>query len=254
MIYDVQKAGMWKRISAYIFDFIILGIVSVGVAFLLSVVLNYDSHTEARTLLQQGYEARYQVTFDITQAEYEAMTPEARKYYDDAYYAFVTDSEVSRIDMILLNLSLIITSFGILAAYLLLEILVPLWLENGQTLGKKIFGIAVMRVDGVRLSLFQLLVRTVLGKYTVETMLPIFLLLLLVFNLMPLVSVVGIAMILVIQFVLLISTSLRTPIHDMIAGTVTVDLASQMIFDSAEELLEYKKRLHAEQVKESPIE
>ena len=85
-------------------------------------------------------------------------------------------------------------------------------------------------------------------------MLPIFLLLLLVFNLMPLVSVVGIAMILVIQFALLISTALRTPIHDMIAGTVTVDLASQMIFDSAEELLEYKKRLHAEQVKETPIE
>ena len=36
------------------------------------------------------------------------------------------------------------------------------------------------------------------------------------------------------------------PIHDKLAGTVTVDLASQMIFDSPEALLEYKKRLHAE--------
>ena len=251
---DFQKAGMWKRISAYIFDLIILGIVSVGVAFLMSVALQYDSHTDERNRLQKEYEDRYQVSFDITQEEYEALTPEAKQHFDDAYHAFVTDTQVSQKDMLLLNLSLIITSFGILSAYLLLEILIPVWLKNGQTLGKKIFGIAVMRADGVRLSLFQLLVRTVLGKYTVETMLPIFLLLLLVFNLMPLVSVVGIAMILIIQLILLVSTTLRTPIHDMIAGTVTVDLASQMIFESTEELIEYKKRLHAEQVKESPVE
>ena len=37
---------MWKRISAYIFDFIMLGIVAVGAALLLSGILGYDRYNE----------------------------------------------------------------------------------------------------------------------------------------------------------------------------------------------------------------
>ena len=29
MIFDLQKASMWKRISAFLFDFILFGIVAV---------------------------------------------------------------------------------------------------------------------------------------------------------------------------------------------------------------------------------
>jgi len=43
MIYDLQRANMWKRISAYLLDAILLGMVVVGFAFLLSGVLGYDS-------------------------------------------------------------------------------------------------------------------------------------------------------------------------------------------------------------------
>ena len=43
MIYDVQKAGIGKRISAYIFDLILLVIAATGVAFLLSVLFQYDA-------------------------------------------------------------------------------------------------------------------------------------------------------------------------------------------------------------------
>ena len=254
MIFDLQKASMWKRISAWLLDAILLCIIATLMAFLLSTALNYDSYEARLEARYAHFEAEYGVTRNLTQAQVDAMSPEERANLEAASKAIAEDEEALYAWNMMLQLMILITSFGILSAYLLLEILIPVWLKNGQTLGKKIFGIAVMRADGVRLSLFQLLVRTVLGKYTVETMLPIFLLLLLVFNLMPLVSVVGIAMILIIQLILLVSTTLRTPIHDMIAGTVTVDLASQMIFENTEELIEYKKRLHAEQVKESPVE
>ena len=43
MIYDLQKANMWKRISAFLFDGILLGILAVLFAWLLSMVLRYDS-------------------------------------------------------------------------------------------------------------------------------------------------------------------------------------------------------------------
>ena len=35
-------------------------------------------------------------------------------------------------------------------------------------------------------------------------------------------------------------------IHDLLADCVVVDLSSQLIFDTEEELLEYKKRMSAE--------
>ncbi len=249
MIYDIQKSSMWKRISAYIFDVILLSIIAVGVAFALSAVLGYDAHATEREAMREKYEKEYGVSFDITQDEYNEMSEEAQKNYDDAYNAFATDPEVNKKDILLINLTLIITSFGILAAYLILELLIPLKLGNGQTLGKKIFGIAVMRVDGVRITPVQLFIRTILGKYTLETMLPVLLIALFIFNFMPLLGLVGIAMIIIIQLGAIIFTRLKTPIHDMISATVTVDMASQMIFDSAEDLMEYKKKLHNDTVK-----
>lgn len=243
---DIQRAGMLKRISAYIFDSILLIIVAIGIAFLLSVVFKYDDNIAYRDNLRNEYETKYGVAFDIERQDYDALTNEERKLYDDAYAAFATDPEVNRVDALIINLSLIITVFGILVAYILFEFLIPLKLGNGQTLGKKIFGIGVMRVDGVKMSTFQLFVRSILGKYTLETMIPVFLILLLLFNVMALACIVGVAIILIIQLVSTMFSYLHTPIHDMIAGTVTVDFASQKIFNSAEELLEYKKKLHAE--------
>lgn len=251
MIYDTQKASMWKRISAYIFDVILLSIIAVGVAFVLSAVLGYDAHATEREAMREAYEKEYGISFDITQDEYNEMSEEAQKNYDAAYNAFATDPEVNKKDILLINLTLIIASFGILTAYLILELLIPLKLGNGQTLGKKIFGIAVMRVDGVRITPVQLFIRTILGKYTLETMLPVLLIALFIFNFMPLLGLVGIVMIVIIQLGLIAFTRLKTPIHDMISATVAVDMASQLIFDSAEELTEYKKKLHGDTVKNS---
>ena len=249
---DIQRTNLWKRFSAYLFDVILLGIAAVGFAFLLSALLGYSDLSEERRRLQADFEEAHGVSFEISQAEYDAMTEDEKAAFDELYRAFATDPAVGKVDSLLINLSLVITSIGILAAYLVLELLIPLLLKNGQTLGKKIFGIGVMRVDCVRISTFQLAVRTVLGKYTLETMVPVLLLLMFFFGFMPLACAVGILLLLILQIGFLASTRLRTPIHDMISGTVVVDIASQMIFASVEELNEYKKRLHEEDVKHAP--
>lgn len=247
-MYDLQKANMWKRISAALFDSIILVILAVGLAFLLSTVLGYDGYTTRLETISEAYEAEYQVDFDITASDYQALTEEGKKNYQDALDAFSTDSDSNYVYGMIVNLTFLIVTFSILIAFLLLEFLVPLLLGNGQTPGKKIFGIAVMREDGVKLSPILLFARTILGKYTVETMVPVFILIMIYLNLMGVIGTVVIAGLLIAQLVLIIATRARTPIHDKLAHTVTVDLASQMIFDTPEELLEYKKRIHAEKV------
>ena len=243
---ELQKANMWKRISAGLFDGILLAMLAVGLAFLLSVVLGYDGHTAQLEARYAEYEARYGITLDITSADYEAMTEEERGQYDAALAAFAEDREAGYLYSLLINLTLVIITFGILLSYLILELIVPLLFGNGQTVGKKVFGVAVMRMDGVKVSPTILLVRTLLGKYAVETMIPVFVLLSLLFGTASIVTVVLLAFLVIAQIALLIFTQANTPLHDMLAGTVAVDLASQLIFDTPEELLEYKKKIHAE--------
>ena len=247
-MYDFQKANMWKRISAALCDFILLCIAIVGIAFLLSTVLGYDGHVARLEEISSSYEVEYGVGLDISASEYEALTEEEQAQYQSAMDAFSTDSDANYAYGMIVNLTFIIITFSILLAYILLEFIVPLLFGNGQTLGKKVFGVAVMREDGVRLSPILLFARTVLGKYTVETMVPVFIILLISLGLLGIVGTVIILGLLILQLALLAATKARTPLHDKIAHTVTVDLASQMIFESPEALLEYKKRIHAESV------
>lgn len=243
---DLQRAGMWKRLSAALFDVIILFTVIVGMALLLSTVLNYDQHIQRMDELEAKYAEEYGVDFNITAEELEALSEEERKVYEDADKAYSADPDVVYTYNMMLSMAMLIITFAILLGYLILEFLVPLLLGNGQTLGKKLFGIGLMRVDAVRLPPILLFARTVLGKFTIGTMIPVYVLIMIIFGRLGLFGTVVIGALLLIQAVLFFGTRNHTPIHDKLAGTVAVDLASQMIFDSPEALLEYKKRIHAE--------
>ena len=105
-----------------------------------------------------------------------------------------------------------------------------------------------MRYDSVKINNITLFVRTVLGKYTIETMVPILILIMIYFGQIGIVGTIIIGLLLILQIAMIASTKTNSAIHDMLANTVTVDMASQMIFDSPEALLEYKQRVHAEAV------
>ena len=174
------------------------------------------------------------------------MSADQKEIYQNAYNAFSADANANYLSAKLLNLSLLITSFAILLAYLAVEFVVPLLIGNGQTLGKKIFGVAIMREDGVKVSPVIVFVRTILGKYAVETMVPIFIVMMILLEAMGGVGVVMLGGLLVLQIVLMVTSQARTPLHDRLARTVCVDLASQRIFDTPEEMLAYRERIRLE--------
>ena len=60
------------------------------------------------------------------------------------------------------------------------------------------------------------------------------------------------ALILLFQVILIIATKTNSAIHDTLAVTVVVDLQGQMIFDTPEDLMAYKNRLHEEKVQSTP--
>ena len=246
---DVQKAGIWKRMAAWLLDIILMAVLAVGAAYLLSVALGYDALSTKLEQHYADYESRYGVVFDISQQDYEAMTEEQRSAYDAAYEALVADEEVLFTYDKVVNTILLITSLGILISMLLLEFVVPLLLKNGQTVGKKCFGIGLIRNDGVQMNNLQLFTRVLLGKYTIGTMLPVYVALLMLLGNIGVFGTVILGGLLVGQVICMSVTRHGCAIHDLLAGTVVVDIASQQIFRSSEELIEYTRRIHEDRAK-----
>ena len=251
MVFDIQKASLLKRASAYLLDIILLVILATGFAALLSLATGFDKQSQRFddkfTQYTTQFETTYGIPFDLTQAEQDALSEEDKQNWieNKAFFTANTleaDQDLVSLKIMLDNLILLMISVAALSSYLVLEFFIPLWLGNGQTVGKKVFGVALMRVDGVKLSTFSLFVRTVLGKYTVGTMVPVILL----FFISGPVGLGVTILMLLLQLGLLFFSHNHTTIHDAYAQTVAIDLASQMIFDTPEDLLAYKEKVAKE--------
>ena len=102
-----------------------------------------------------------------------------------------------------------------------------------------------MHKDHIRVSNIQLFIRAILGKFTVNTMIPIYILLMMFFGLIGLSGPLIIIVLFIIQIICIITTHTNSLLHDVMSNVVVVDMASQKIFDSREDLMEYTKKVHA---------
>ena len=143
-------------------------------------------------------------------------------------------------------------SLGLFIAVLIWEFIVPLFLKDGRTVGSLIFGIAVMRSNGVRISHISLFIRAILGKYAIETMISVYIIMMIFMNAIGIVGPLVICGILLMQLILIISTKNNQLIHCILSDTVVVDYGSQRIFDSQEDLLEHKKREARDRAERNP--
>ena len=94
-------------------------------------------------------------------------------------------------------------------------------------------------------------VRAMLGKYAIETMVPLSILLIFFFVVHEATLFIVFVALYVFQIILFFATKTRSFIHDALASSVTVDMASQMIFNSTEEMIAYKESLHEQEAKEA---
>ena len=250
MAVSLQRAGMWKRISAFLFDAILLGILAVLFAFLLSSALGYDRYVDTLNRCYEAYGEQYGVDFQTSLFQYDSMTEEEKQQLEEAYRAVGQDEEAAYAYQMTIRLTILMVSLGILLACLIWEVLIPALLKDGQTLGKKIFSLGVMRSDGVRLGGVQLFVRSILGKYTVEIMIPVLVAMMLYFGSTGLPGTLLILGLALVNGCLFLFTYAHTPIHDLLAGTVVVDLPSQRIFPTREDMIAFKEQLAAEKAAE----
>ena len=266
---DLQKATFSKRISAFLFDIIALFILVVGVLTIMSSVTKYDVVSSRFGEIYGNYEQadiydafnnEFGAGKTYTNDEIDKIIATEPEKYNEWYNAQQTklfadlnkNEEAMELYGKVVVLTILNITVSILVSFLILEFIVPLILKNGQTIGKKVFGVALMRVDGVKVSTLQMFIRTILGKYTIETMIPVLVVVCAFLNLLSSDMVLFALLILVVIFavnvVIYVKSDRSSLLHDEMAMTIAVDLQSQMIFNSEEELIAYKEEQAAEAV------
>lgn len=255
---DLQKASLGKRIIAFIFDFICVITIAVGLMIPFSAAVGYDDYIEKSETITEKYLTESLVKHNISQLssdEISKLTKEEKDAYANSYKtaikdadeALQNDEEAKKTWNMVTHLSLLIVIIPLLTSFLLYEFALPLFLKNGQTLGKKIFGIALMHKEGIRVKSIQLFIRALFGKFVVETMLVLFVIV--YFGSSTVIGLIFLLIYVVAQIICMISSHSNSPIHDLMAGTVAVDMASQRIFETYDQLIEHNKKIAAERAK-----
>lgn len=247
---DLQKASVWKRIAAGILDLILVIILATGFGSAISAISGYDNWSKTVEDKLNYYSEKYDVKPGMSMQEYEAMSPEEQKAYDQRAKAadqeLNGDQEALKAYAMTQNLVLIIVTGGILLAMLVVEFIVPLIFKNGQTLGKKVFSLCLVRIDGVQLNGYQHFIRAILGKFAVETMIPVYVAILLFQQKPAGLLLIAVLAMLIAQCVIFAVNRNNSLIHDLMAGTAVVDYGSQKIFKTTDDLIAYQKKLAAD--------
>lgn len=242
---DLQKASLLKRVSAYILDMILVMILAVGFACAFSWMFGYAKHEATLDERRDFYIEKYGLEeyangFALSDTEFEKLTDAQKEAYTSATEEFEKDPEANHAWGMVISLSFLILTLSVLFTYLVLEFIIPLVLGGGMSVGRKVFAVGVMHENYVKLKPTTLFVRSILGKCTIETMVPVYLVLLILFGELGIVGTIVLVGMLALQLILIFTTKTHATIHDLLAHTVAVDYASQMIFENEEEMLRYK--------------
>lgn len=281
-MFELRKIGIVKRASALLLDAILLAVLTTGFMFIISLICNYSGQEQlANQYFSEWEEFRkdyvggvaeyYGFTYVDNGESFEVTKDGEPSSLDDVIAALVDSSgedpataeayrQYSALPSVatvnaqyrfVYSLLFMMVSVGILLAYLILEFVLPLIFKNGQTVGKKVFGVGVVRSDCVKISNVALFARTILGKFAIETMFPVLLVFLFLFGGMGVLAIILFGAITLLNVVLFFATKNKTPIHDILVGTVVVDIKLQMIFNSVEELNQKKALLQKEKAESS---
>ena len=245
MAFNLQKANFWKRISAFMFDIVLTFVIALAIMIGMHAILKVDTKIDKLNEYRTEFAEQLDLDLDLSNEEYEKL-PEAEKQAREEKFKelekMLWDNEDVRSlnSEIITNVSVsIITS--LLIGTTIWYFVIPLFLKHGRTLGKKIFGLAVVRTNGVKLTNPILFVRSLIGFYAIETMFPLTLLFMTLFGSLGIVGIITIILFAVLQIFVMIYTKTNSCIHDLLTDSAVVDMASQQIFETQDERTEFDK-------------
>ncbi len=239
MAVTIQKANFWKRISAYMLDVVLTFVLSLAIMIGINSLLKIDNYLDKIDAYRIQYAQEVGVDLEISKEEYNKLSKDDQAAYEEKVKLvnekMSKDKEVVKLNAQTMSLLLLSVSLSMFFSILLLYFFLPLLLKQGRTLGKKLFGLAVIRSNCVKISPVVLFIRSMIGLFAIETIFPFFLIT--IGKLGVIVFVLFMAM----QIFVMIRSDTNSCVHDLLTDTVVVDMASQTIYDSNEDLLKAQK-------------
>lgn len=253
MTFSIQKANFWKRFSAWLIDTVLVLLLSVTLSIPMLEILKFDSYSQQLGEIQISYrteiEAQYSVKLVISEEDYSALSKTEKDNYDAASKALndllMADKTFMELRVNRFNAIIIDICVTVFLGIVLTHLVIPLCLKNGQTLGKKTFGLCVIRTNGIKITHTQLFVRSIVGIFAIETAAVAFLLLV-----VP-IGTIAAVLVQALQIVVMIKTDTNSSIHDLLADTAVVDFVSQKIFETEEERAAFIAIMEAEAQKDA---
>ena len=77
-MFDTQRASILKRVSAFLLDIILISVLATGFAWLISIIVNYDAHSDKLNESYNAYYEAYGIDSELKEEEYNAMTDEEK--------------------------------------------------------------------------------------------------------------------------------------------------------------------------------
>lgn len=227
----IQSPSMTKRFSALLTDIFVFAILFLLTARLFSVLFGYDGGRHSLDAAYQAYADKYGISLNITEEEFEKLSDEKKELYYLADAEIAKDGELNALYKRVTLLGLSTLTASILLSCIITELIIPLVLKNGQTLGKKAFGIALTDKNSRKIKKSSLFIRAMLGKFLLGYLLLALCLYMMLFGIFtPFPSLI---LILVFFFnaTLCLFTKNKVSLSDILSGTVVCDLECQIIRD-----------------------
>ena len=243
-IYTPKTPKTIKRLAAGFIDLILIIVVATGVALLTSVIYGYDNYNQTCYQKEIQYEIyvedpkgetiiddkTYTICYEVEGVSKEEASKRYEELYKDLEYREAyTKRSAGQV--------IIITS-GIIVSLTIFELIVPLILKHGRTVGMRFFDIGYVTDEGIEVNFKTLFVRFLFGKLVVGALIP-YSGVMLAF-LMPtqytIVGFVAIFGVIGLNLLLLFTTPEKRGIHDYIAKCIPCDNSCQIYFKTVEEL------------------
>ena len=244
-IYTPTNAKLIKRLAAYMIDIITIIILFTGVLFVLSEIFNY---MELSNQLEQLYielgvkVADSEGKYDFCDVKNDTCKQALKVLYEhEKFYPIFNSVQ---------NFLIYAPIGSIFVSLLVFELIMPLIFKNGQTIGMKLFNIALLSKNHIRVKPIQIFVRFLFGKFIINGIIP-------VIGVMYIFVSEGAGMTGAMLLLLFIIANVacygigqnKTLIPDALSGCFPIDLQEQIFFDTEDELIAAKAEEHRRYIK-----
>lgn len=243
---EFYKAKPIKRLAALMIDLVMLIAITAGIWIGMYTAMDYDSYVQEFQGYIDEYAQKHDVDLSIPSNELQNYPEDVQKKYNEALLDLNDNKQAMASYAQQFKINMLAAMVGLFVAFVILEVMIPLILKNGQTVGKKIMGLCVMHKYHVRVGFMQIIYRSILGKYFIGTLIPVAMLIMKNYGVMGTTASLIMAVIAMVQGFIVLMSQANCGIHDKLFNTVVADFKQQYIFDTWDERCDFEEAYEKE--------